>query len=57
MLVNLLLQDGKSNYMEGLMREYYMSQKLMDASHCPLSRHCALVHRVVAYPHMNARSP
>ena len=47
MLVNLLLQDGKSNYMEGLMRKSNSSLPLADISHRPLPRHRSLVHSVV----------
>lgn len=32
MLANLLLQDGKSNYMEGLMRELVDPNKILDTA-------------------------
>lgn len=47
MLVNLLLMDGKSNYMEGLMRESTKRQTLADDSHCAIPCHRPLVHSLV----------
>jgi hypothetical protein len=47
MLVNLLLQDGKSNYMEGLMRKSKSSETFADGSHCAIPRDCTLVHSFV----------
>lgn len=47
MLVNLLLQDGKSNYMEGLMRKSTKCKHLADSSHRPIPCHRPIVHSVV----------
>jgi hypothetical protein len=49
MLVNLLLQDGKSNYMEGLMCEstYGIVVHVLIISDVPLPRHCPLLHSLI----------
>jgi len=49
MLVNLLLQDGKSNYMEGLMRESTGSseKRVLTVSDVALPRHRTLLHSLV----------
>lgn len=47
MLVNLLLQDGKSNYMEGLMRESIIKKNVADYSYCAIPCDRALVHSIV----------
>lgn len=43
MLVNLLLQDGRTNWLEGLMREY-SGRCVANISHDPLRRHCPQLH-------------
>jgi len=49
MLVNLLLQDGKSNYMEGLMCEFTFESllHLLTTSDVPLPRHRSLLHCII----------
>jgi hypothetical protein len=49
MLVNLLLQDGKSNYMEGLMCESSNARYLhvLTISDVALPRHRSLLHSLI----------
>ena len=49
MLVNLLLQDGKSNYMEGLMCELTNVKDcyVLIISDVPLPRHRSLLHSLI----------
>lgn len=48
MLVNLLLQDGRANYMEGVMRELRIltGGTELTFSDCAIPRHCSQLPRL-----------
>lgn len=59
MLVNLLLQDGKSNYMEGLMCEFAAIDgeqgHMLTASDVALSRHRTLLCSLISHSHKDTQ--